>query len=118
MSEVSRMQKQYGCGYTIAYKTDCMCEHIVQTSEELREILEKQDRDELERYFIEYFSSRSKVGCSDKFEDGKQNKKRCEGCEYNHIVFASGGFSFNGCYCTPYKGNWIATIKDCPKDIN
>lgn len=53
MSEVSRMQKQYGCGYTIAYKTDCMCEHIVQTSEELREILEKQDRDELERYFIE-----------------------------------------------------------------
>ena len=49
------------------------------------------------------------------FEDDKQQKQRCEECEYKHIVHASGGFSFNGCYHRPYTGKWVATIKDCPK---
>ena len=39
MSEISIMQKKYGCNYSTAYKTITMCNHITQTYEELREIL-------------------------------------------------------------------------------
>ena len=49
------------------------------------------------------------------FEDDKTEKQRCDGCEYKRLVYASGDFSFNGCYCNPYKGKWVAEIKDCPK---
>lgn len=54
---------------------------------------------------------------NDKFEDDKSYKQRCKGCEYKRIVHASGGFSFNGCYCRPYKGKWVADIEQCPKEV-
>ena len=61
MSEISIMHKKYGCNYSTAYKTIEICNHITQTYEELREILETQDREELERYWIDYFNSNPKV---------------------------------------------------------
>ena len=51
------------------------------------------------------------------FEDDKQNKQRCCGCKYKRPVHASGDFFFNGCYHRPYKGKWVANIKDCPKEM-
>ena len=51
------------------------------------------------------------------FVDDNQQKQRCDECEYKHIVHASGGFSFNGCYCGPYTGMWVANIKGCPKEM-
>ena len=41
---------------------------------------------------------------------------RCKPCESAHIVRANGGFMFLGCYHKPYKGKWVAEIKDCPKE--
>lgn len=61
MSEISAMQKKYGCNYSTAYKTIEMCDYITQTYEELRETLETQDREALERYWIDYFNSKPKV---------------------------------------------------------
>lgn len=45
----------------------------------------------------------------------KQFEGRCGKCENHHIVYASGGWSFYGCYCSPYHGKWVAQIKQCPK---
>ena len=39
---------------------------------------------------------------------------RCKGCEHCRVVSAQ-GWNFLGCYCKPYKGKWVAEIKDCPK---
>lgn len=41
-------------------------------------------------------------------------KGRCKGCEHGRETSA-GNWSFLGCYCKPYKGKWVAEIKDCPK---
>lgn len=38
---------------------------------------------------------------------------RCKGCEYGRGV-SGGGWSFLGCFHEPYKGKWVAEIKDCP----
>ena len=38
---------------------------------------------------------------------------RCTGCEHGKIV-SGGGWSFLGCYASPYKGKWVCEIKDCP----
>lgn len=54
---------------------------------------------------------------NEQFEDDKSNKQRCKGCKYKRIVHAGGGFSFNGCYHRPYKGKWVANIKECPKEV-
>lgn len=43
-----------------------------------------------------------------KIKDG-----RCANCEYARVV-SGGGWSFLGCYRKPYKGKWVAEIKDCP----
>lgn len=40
---------------------------------------------------------------------------RCAICDYCKIVRANGGWSFYGCFYKPYKGKWVAEIKDCPK---
>lgn len=40
---------------------------------------------------------------------------RCKPCDYGKVVVANGGFAFLGCFCEPYKGKWVAEIKDCPK---
>ena len=31
-------------------------------------------------------------------------------------VTANGGTIFLGCYHAPYKGKWVAEIKECPKN--
>lgn len=38
----------------------------------------------------------------------------CKFCNNCKEVRANGGFVFFGCYHKPYKGKWIAEIKDCP----
>lgn len=49
----------------------------------------------------------------DKFQ--KVRKGRCDGCKDLKVVHCNGGFSFYGCYHNPYRGKWVAEIKDCPK---
>ena len=49
-------------------------------------------------------------------EETNVKKDRCEGCEYCRTVIASGQWQFYGCYCPPYKGKWVAEIKECPKE--
>ena len=41
---------------------------------------------------------------------------RCYGCERCHGISAW-NFNFLGCYHFPYKGKWIAEIKNCPKEL-
>jgi len=45
----------------------------------------------------------------------KEAKGRCSGCSDCHTVYANGGWQFKGCYYKPYRGKWVAEIKDCPK---
>jgi hypothetical protein len=40
---------------------------------------------------------------------------RCKGCPYADVVRAQGNFVFLGCRHKPYKGKWVAEIKECPK---
>jgi hypothetical protein len=42
-------------------------------------------------------------------------KGRCHPCEYARAVFAQDQSMFLGCYHEPYRGKWVAEIKDCPK---
>jgi len=39
---------------------------------------------------------------------------RCKDCEYAKIMSA-GNWSFIGRKHKPYRGKWVAEIKDCPK---
>ena len=41
---------------------------------------------------------------------------RCARCEYRRETKSNGGWMFFGCYHNPYKGMWVAEIKDCPKE--
>ena len=41
---------------------------------------------------------------------------RCKGCPYADVVRAQGNFMFLGCRHNPYKGKWVAEIKNCPKE--
>ena len=41
---------------------------------------------------------------------------RCKHCPFAHVVTAWGQWQFVGCYHEPYKGRWVAEIKDCPKN--
>lgn len=50
-------------------------------------------------------------------EETTTKKERCAGCQYCKIVNACFGWSFYGCYCEPYRGKWVAEIKDCPKEM-
>ena len=38
---------------------------------------------------------------------------RCDKCGHCKVT-NSDGLSFLGCYCKPYRGKWVAKIKDCP----
>ena len=40
---------------------------------------------------------------------------RCKGCPYAEVVRGTGGFMILGCRHAPYKGKWVAEIKECPK---
>ena len=42
---------------------------------------------------------------------------RCKHCEYCQIVTAVGWWQFAGCFHPPYRGKWVAEIKDCPTGI-
>ena len=53
----------------------------------------------------------------DDFFDNKTPKQRCEGCTFCKQVYANGQWSFFGCYYPPYRGKWVAKIKDCPKTV-
>lgn len=55
MSEISRFQMKHKCSYSVAHRTLKAIDHITQTKGELLEILETENREELERYLIEYF---------------------------------------------------------------
>lgn len=50
----------------------------------------------------------------DFFEYSNRTNGRCDGCAYCKIVYANGGYSFYGCYHSPYHGKMVAEIKDCP----
>jgi len=58
MSEISQFQINHKCSYSVAHRTLKAIDHITQTKEELLEILETEDREELERYLIEYFQEK------------------------------------------------------------
>lgn len=49
------------------------------------------------------------------FSYEKEDKGRCSGCSDCRTVYANGGWQFKGCYYKPYRGKWVAEIKDCPK---
>ena len=40
---------------------------------------------------------------------------RCHPCKYARAVFAQDQFMLLGCYHEPYRGKWVAEIKECPK---
>ena len=40
---------------------------------------------------------------------------RCNPCKSARAIVANGQFMFLGCTHSPYKGKWVAEIKDCPK---
>lgn len=42
--------------------------------------------------------------------------KGCDSCECAKTVEANGEWTFIGCFCPPYRGKWVAEIKDCPKN--
>jgi hypothetical protein len=48
------------------------------------------------------------------FEYDNQSKGRCDGCGDCRTVYATGGWSFLGCYHKPYHGKWVCEIRDCP----
>lgn len=48
----------------------------------------------------------------DEFFDNKHPNERCEGCTFCKRIYANGQWSFFGCHYPPYKGKWVATIKD------
>ena len=39
---------------------------------------------------------------------------RCYMCEFGRMI-SDGAWGFPACYHPPYKGKWVAEIKDCPK---
>lgn len=41
---------------------------------------------------------------------------RCNPCEFAEILVGTGSWFFLGCCHPPYKGKWVAEIKDCPKE--
>ena len=49
MSEISQFQINHKCSYSVAHRTLKAIDHITQTKEELLEILETENREELER---------------------------------------------------------------------
>lgn len=49
------------------------------------------------------------------FSYEKEDNGRCSGCSDCRTVYANGGWQFKGCYYKPYRGKWVAEIKDCPK---
>lgn len=49
------------------------------------------------------------------FFDNKQRHERCEKCKFCKRIYANGNWSFFACYHPPYRGKWVAEIKDCPK---
>ena len=51
----------------------------------------------------------------EEFLDNKHPNGRCEGCKFCKWINANGGWSFYACYHSPYRGKWVAKIKDCPK---
>ena len=53
----------------------------------------------------------------DEFFDNKHPNERCEGCTFCKRVYANSQWSFFGCHYPPYKGKWVAEIKDCPKIV-
>ena len=42
----------------------------------------------------------------------RNNNKECEHC---HGITAQDGWKFKGCFCSPFKGKFVAEIKECPK---
>ena len=53
---------------------------------------------------------------SDEIEEYLESlpKGRCNPCKHAKAIHAQEGFMFLGCCCKPYKGQWVAEIKDCP----
>lgn len=66
MSDISNIQRKYNCSYSVALKTIRAAEYTIQTREKLLGILESQDKEALEKYFIEYFSEQPIVSLQNK----------------------------------------------------
>lgn len=49
------------------------------------------------------------------FKYTKASEDRCSNCKFRKLTYTNGGWSFYGCCHEPYKGKWIAEIKDCPR---
>ena len=43
------------------------------------------------------------------------SNEKCCSCKNSKVVVCNSGFKFLGCTHPPYKGKWVAEIKDCPK---
>lgn len=49
------------------------------------------------------------------FKYTKVSEDRCSNCKFRKLTTKS-GWSFYGCCREPYKGKWIAEIKECPTE--
>ena len=52
------------------------------------------------------------------FEREVIRRGRCEGCKFVKLINAQNDWKFYACYCKPYRGKWVAEIKDCPKEAD
>lgn len=52
----------------------------------------------------------------DDFYDFYENlpKGRCHPCKYAKVINAGNNWVFLSCWYEPYRGKWVAEIKDCP----
>lgn len=53
------------------------------------------------------------------FDDFYENlpKGRCHPCKYAKAINAGDDWVFLSCWHEPYKGKWVAEIKDCPRRL-
>lgn len=53
---------------------------------------------------------------NDIFDDFYENlpKGRCHPCKYAKVINAGDNWVFLSCWHEPYRGKWVAEIKDCP----
>lgn len=77
MTEISRIQQEYGCNYSTAAKLETICKYIKETSEELQDILKKQDSGDLEIYWLTYFIAQSAISIQ---SEKSSNLKKCKDC--------------------------------------
>lgn len=46
--------------------------------------------------------------------DADFQKNVCMDCIHSSFVYSGRNFRFIGCFCEPYKGKWVAELRECP----